>query len=114
MYQTSLSKGQELVAQRMVREFRLQGYDAFLITSPYHDGEAVVSEEEIAKHGGYTSVFDERLGIPLIRVGSVSISWPPRRIALSDFVPTLGQIVDAQKLNVLIVHSTLWNEPRTS
>ncbi|MDA4117165.1 MAG: hypothetical protein OK455_02355 [Thaumarchaeota archaeon] len=39
MYQTSLTKGQELVAQRMVKEFRAQSYDAFLITSPYHDGE---------------------------------------------------------------------------
>ncbi len=111
MYQTSQSKGQELVAQRMVREFRAQGYDAFLITSAYHDGQVVVSEEEIAKHGGYVYSFDERLGIPLIRVGAVGTSWPPRRISLSDFITTLGQIVDAQKLNVLIVHSTLWNGP---
>ena len=111
MYQTSLSKGQELVAQRMVREFRAQNYDAFLITSAYHDGEAVLSEEEISKHGGYVHLFDERLGIPVIRVGSVSMSWPPRRVSLADFVGVLGQIVDGLKLNVLIVHSTLWNGP---
>lgn len=111
MYQTSLSKGQELVAQRMVREFRAQNHDAFLITSPYHDGEPVVTEEEIAKHGGHLYLFDERLGIPVIRVASVNTSWPPRRITLADFVGTLSQIVDEQKLNVLIVHSTLWNGP---
>lgn len=111
MYQTSLSKGQELVAQRMVKEFRAQNYDAFLITSPYHDGELVVSEEEIAKRGGYVSLFDERLGIPVIRVASAIATWPPRRIAFADFVNVLSQIVDSQKLNVLIVHSTLWNGP---
>jgi D-inositol-3-phosphate glycosyltransferase len=70
MYQTSLTKGQELVAQRMVKEFRAQNYDAFLITSPNHDGEPVISEEELAMHGGYVYVFDEALGIPVIRVAS--------------------------------------------
>ena len=111
MYQTSLSKGQELVAQRMVKEFRSQNCDAFLITSPFHDGEPVVSEEEITAHGGYLYQFDERMGIPVIRVGSMNTSWPPRRISLSDFVGVLSKIVDDQKLNVLIVHSTLWNGP---
>lgn len=33
MYQTSKSKGQELVAQRMVREFIKMGHEAYLITS---------------------------------------------------------------------------------
>jgi glycosyltransferase involved in cell wall biosynthesis len=111
MYQTSMSKGQELVAQRMVGEFRAQNYDAFLITSPYHDGAPVVSEEEIAAHGGFVHVFDERMGIPVIRVAGAPQTWPPRRIALRDFITTLGRIVDDLKLNVLIVHSTLWNGP---
>jgi D-inositol-3-phosphate glycosyltransferase len=39
MYQTRLTKGQELVAQRMVKEFRRQGNDAYLITSIFHDWE---------------------------------------------------------------------------
>ena len=111
MYQTSLTKGQELVAQRMVKEFRAQNYDAFLITSPYHDGEAVMSDEELAMHAGYVYVFDETLGIPVIRVGSVPTTWPPRRASLIDFIDTLGKIVDNFKLNVLITHSTLWNGP---
>jgi D-inositol-3-phosphate glycosyltransferase len=111
MYQTSLTKGQELVAQRMVKEFRLQNYDAFLITSPYHDGEAVISDEELGMHAGYLYTFDENLGIPVIRVGSVPTSWPPRRASLVDFIDTLAKIVDNFKLNVLITHSTLWNGP---
>src|SRR5439155_1473299 len=49
MYQTSLTKGQELVAERMVREFRRQGYDAFLIThSTLWNG-----PEEVAKFMGW-------------------------------------------------------------
>src|ERR1700730_8982931 len=104
MYQTSLTKGQELVAQRMVTEFRAQNYDAFLITSPLHEGEPVMSDEELTMHGGYAYVFDERLGIPVIRVASVTSSWPPRRASLMDFIDTLAKIVDNFKLNVLITH----------
>lgn len=111
MYQTSLTKGQELVAQRMVKELRAQNYDAFLITSPNHDGQAVISDEELAMHGGYVYLFDERLGIPVIRVESVPTTWPPRRASLIDFIETLSKIVDNFKLNVLITHSTLWNGP---
>ncbi len=33
MYQTSTSKGQELVTQRMVREFNKLGQKAYLITN---------------------------------------------------------------------------------
>jgi D-inositol-3-phosphate glycosyltransferase len=111
MYETSLTKGQELVAQRMVKEFRALNYDAFLITSPYHDGEAVISDEELKVHGGFSYIFDERLGLPVIRVASVASSWPPRRASLMDFIDALGKIVDNFKLNVLITHSTLWNGP---
>ena len=41
MHQNSQSKGQELVAERMVKEFRAQGQDAYLITSIFNDGEPV-------------------------------------------------------------------------
>jgi len=111
MYQTSLTKGQELVAQRMVKEFRRQGHDAFLITSVYQDSEQSVSPEEVKKRGGYVHVFDRELGIPVIRVNSDNTTWPPRRISFTDFVGVLTNIVDDLKLNVLITHSTLWNGP---
>jgi D-inositol-3-phosphate glycosyltransferase len=111
MYQTSLTKGQELVAQRMVREFRRQGHDAFLITSIYQDSEQAVSPEEVKKRGGYVHIFDRDLGIPVIRVNSDNTTWPPRRISFTDFVGVLTNIADDLKLNVLITHSTLWNGP---
>ena len=109
MYQTSLTKGQELVAQRMVREFRRQGHDAFLITSIYQDSEPAVSPEEVKMRGGYFHAFDRDLGIPVIRVNSDNATWPPRRISFTDFVRVLTDIVEDLKLNVLITHSTLWN-----
>lgn len=111
MYQTSLTKGQELVAQRMVREFRRQGHDAFLITSIYQDSQQALSPEEVKKRGGYVHVFDRDLGIPVIRVNSDDTTWPPRRISFNDFVGVLTNIVEDLKLNVLITHSTLWNGP---
>jgi D-inositol-3-phosphate glycosyltransferase len=111
MYQTSQTKGQELVAQRMVEELRRQGEDAFLITSVYDDWEPVISVEEVQQRGGFVTLFDERLGIPVIRVNSTLTSWPPRRISFVDFVATLTKLVDELKLNVLVTHSTLWNGP---
>lgn len=111
MYQTSLTKGQELVAQRMVREFRRQGYDAFLITSIYHDWQPVVGIDDVRRRGGYIHAFDETLGIPVVRVNSENTTWPPRRISFVDFMGVIASIVDELKLNVLITHSTLWNGP---
>jgi len=111
MYQTSTTKGQELVAQRMVKEFRRQGYDAVLITSIYHDWEPVVSPEEAKKKGGYIHLFDRNLGIPVVRVNSEGASWPPRRVSFVDFMGVLSQLVEELDLNVLITHSTLWNGP---
>jgi D-inositol-3-phosphate glycosyltransferase len=111
MYETSSSKGQELVAQRMVREFNRLGHDAYLITSAYLDWEPVISEEEIVRRGGYAHTFDEKLGIPVLRVGSEIASWPPRRVLFRNFVGVLTQIVADLRLNVLITHSTLWNGP---
>ena len=111
MYQTSLTKGQELVAERMVREFRRQGYDAYLITSIFEDWEPTVSNEEITGRGGFLHLYDERLRIPLIRVDSYQGTWPPRRIFFRNFIDILKHIVEELRLNVLITHSTLWNGP---
>jgi D-inositol-3-phosphate glycosyltransferase len=112
MYETSRSKGQELVAQRMVQEFIKMGHKAFLITGTYHDGVKVVSSKNLAKSGGF--VYTERdpeVDIPVIRVDSYVARWPPRRINFRDFVSVLERIVDKFHLDVLISHSTLWNGP---
>jgi glycosyltransferase involved in cell wall biosynthesis len=111
MYQTSKSKGQELVAQRMVREFIKRGNEAYLITSIYHDGEEVVSAQSVRKIGGYLFTEDKELGIPIIRVDSYIARWPPRRIVFRDFISTLSNIMERFQLDVLITHSTLWNGP---
>ncbi len=111
MYQTSTSKGQELVAQRMVRDFNKLGYKAYLITSLFHDGREVVPAESLKKGPGYLYTGDSVLKIPLIRVDSYIAKWPPRRIIFRDFIHTLERIVDKFELNVLITHSTLWNGP---
>lgn len=111
MYQTSSSKGQELVAQRMVRDFIAQGHSAYLITSIYHDGTEVISPESLRNKKGYFFVKDHELGIPVIRVESYIMKWPRRRINFRDCIQVLGKIVDEFNLNVLITHSTLWNGP---
>ncbi|MDP2918767.1 MAG: glycosyltransferase [Dehalococcoidia bacterium] len=111
MYQTSNSKGQELVAQRMVREFNKLGHQAYLITGVFHDGKEVIPAEGLQKGKGYVVVKDDALGIPVIRVDSYVATWPPRRIVFRDFMHTLEKIVDDLGLNVLITHSTLWNGP---
>ena len=111
MYQTSNSKGQELVAQRMVRDFTSLGHEAYLITSVYHDGLEVIPSDSLRKGRGYVLVQDSELGISVIRVDSYVVKWPRRRIGFHDFVHVLERIVDEFKLNVLITHSTLWNGP---
>ena len=111
MYETSLTKGQELVAQRMVRELRREGTEAYLITSAYHDHEEVVSQGELVRRGGYIHTFDEALDIPVVRVTSRKGNWPPRRIMFTDFVANLTRIADDLRLDVLVTHSTLWNGP---
>jgi len=111
MYQTSTSKGQELVAQRMVRDFISLGHEAYLITSVFHDGAEVISSANLTRGKGYIFVEDPELGIPVIRVASYVVKWPRRRISFRDFVHVLERIVDEFKLNVLVTHSTLWNGP---
>jgi len=110
MYQTSRTKGQELVAQRMVKYFRNLGNESYLITSVYHDGKETVSEQQMGEKG-YFLVNDVELDIPVIRVASLVSKWPPRRIGFKDIVHTLERIVNDFQLNVLITHSTLWNGP---
>jgi glycosyltransferase involved in cell wall biosynthesis len=112
MYETSRSKGQELVAQRMVREFIKLGHEAFLITSTYDDGVKVASSGNFTKSRGFLyTERDHELGIPIIRVDSYVARWPPRRISFRDFISVLERIVDGFHLDVLITHSTLWNGP---
>lgn len=111
MYQTSRSKGQELVAQRMVKDFIRAGYKAYLITGAYHDNSAVIPAEVLQAGQKYMFVEDATLEIPIIRVDSYVARWPPRRINFRDFIGNLEKIVDDLKLNVLITHSTLWNGP---
>jgi len=112
MYETSRSKGQELVAQRMVRDFIRLGHKAFLITSLYHDGAKVASSLGSSKSKGFLyTERDHELGIPVIRVDSYMARWPPRRINFRDFISILERIVDGFHLDVLITHSTLWNGP---
>ncbi len=111
MYQTSASKGQELVAQRMVQDFNSFGQTAFLITSIYHDGAEVIPAESLSKNKGYIFTEDAELGIPVIRVDSYIVTWPRRRIFFKNFVNVLERIVEEYKLNVLVTHSTLWNGP---
>lgn len=110
MYQTSTSKGQELVAQRMVRYFRKIGHEAYLIASVYHDGKEIIGEESLGQRE-YILTNDSELQIPIIRVGSFTSRWPPRRILFKDSIHTLERIVNEFRLNVLITHSTLWNGP---
>ena len=112
MYQTSNSKGQELVAQRMAREFRTLGHTAYLITSPYHEGNRVVPDEVFEKsEKGYLISEDNIMQLPIIRVDGYISSWPPRRIMFRDFISVLRRIVNDLKLNTIITHSTLWNGP---
>ena len=110
MYQTSRTKGQELVAQRMVGYFRKLGHEAYLITSVYHDGKEAIREDMVGEKG-YVLVDDKELNIPVIRVISSTSHWPPRRVIFRDSIHTLERIVNDFQLNVLITHSTLWNGP---
>jgi D-inositol-3-phosphate glycosyltransferase len=110
MYQTSRSKGQELIAQRMVRYFNKLGHEAYLITSKYHDEKEVVSDSVLSGRG-WTQLDDSDLDIPIIRVDSFISMWPPRRMLFKDVVHTLETIVNNFGLDVLITHSTLWNGP---
>ncbi|MEM4545397.1 MAG: glycosyltransferase family 4 protein [Nitrososphaerota archaeon] len=110
MYQTSLTKGQELVALRMVKGLRKQRKDAFLLSTLFHDGKRVPWYEQVLKSmRGY--VVKEEFGVPVIRMDGYISSWPPRRIMLRDAQSTFRYIVEDLGVECFIVHSTLWNGP---
>lgn len=113
MYQTSNSKGQELVAQRIVKWARRLGIDAWLITSIYHDGEPVIPFNEVIKSiEGYIKFDkDPKIGLPVIRVDSSKTFWPPRRIMFRDCITILKNLDESIGIDFLITHSTLWNGP---
>jgi hypothetical protein len=113
MYQTSNSKGQELVAQRMVKWFLRLGYEAYLITSIYHDGNEAIKRRlvETSLEGYIFQEKDRTINLPTIRVDSYMAKWPPRRIMFKNFVDILRRINENFNVNALITHSTLWNGP---
>ncbi len=111
MYQTSRSKGQELVAQRMTAELNRQGHRTYLITSRFHDSRPVITSKEVRRNGGFVSYEDDALGVKVIRVDSHRVEWPPRRIDFNNFTSTMDRIVEELDLRALITHSTLWNGP---
>ncbi|HUI23740.1 MAG TPA: glycosyltransferase family 4 protein [Nitrososphaerales archaeon] len=111
MYQTSASKGQELVAQRMTKALASQGDRAVLITSRFHDFRSVISEDEVGRNHGYVGRKDKGLGLEVYRVDSRKVDWPPRRIEFANFISIIDRIAGELELDVLITHSTLWNGP---
>jgi D-inositol-3-phosphate glycosyltransferase len=112
MYQTSFTKGQELVAQRMARELFKQGHKVYLITGPYHDNKPIPEYNEIERGvEGYLFFQKSEFQVPLIRVNGYVSTWPPRRIMFRNFLDVLRRLSDRFSLDVIISHSTLWNGP---
>ncbi len=111
MYQTSSSKGQELVAQQMTRAFRKGQVEAYLIAGPYDDGKRILPSTvfETSLQGYQQDDKDDQM--PILRVDGYISKWPPRRIMFRNFVDSLRNIVDRFSIDVLITHSTLWNGP---
>ena len=110
MYQTSFTKGQELVAQRMTRELARQRHKAFLIAGPFHDNKLIAEYNELSVEG-YLFFQKSEFQVPLIRVDGYSSSWPPRRVMFRDFVSILRKLSDKFGLDIIISHSVLWNGP---
>jgi len=112
MYQTSFTKGQELVAQRMTRELVRQGHKAYLIAGPFHNNRLITEYEELERSvDGYLLFEKSEFQVPLIRVSGYVSSWPPRRIMFQDFVSILRKLVNNFEFDAIISHSTLWNGP---
>lgn len=113
MYQTSNSKGQELLAQRMVKWALKLGHEAWLVTSIYHDGSPVISEQELLRteRGFLVLERDPWVGLPTIRVSSDKSVWPPRRIFFRDFQSVLRELDELIGVEFMVTHSTLWNGP---
>jgi len=112
MYQTSFTKGQELVAQRMARELARQGHKAFLIAGPYHENKPIPEYDELERSvDGYLFFQKSEFQVPFIRVTGYVSTWPPRRIMFRNFLDVLRRLSDRFSLDVIISHSTLWNGP---
>ena len=112
MYQTSFTKGQELVAQRLASELHRQGHKAFLIVGPYHDNKLIAEYGKLQRNvDGYLFQEKNAFQIPLIRVDGYVSNWPPRRIMFRDFISVLRKLSDRFGLDTIISHSTLWNGP---
>jgi len=112
MYQTSCTKGQELVAQRMASELARQGHRTFLITGPYHDNIIVNEYDRLQRSiGGYLLYEKNEFEVPLVRVDGFISTWPPRRIMFRDFLSVLRRLSERFSLDTIISHSTLWNGP---
>ncbi|MCJ7634386.1 glycosyltransferase family 4 protein, partial [Candidatus Bathyarchaeota archaeon] len=112
MYQTSFTRGQELVAQRMTHELARQGHKAFLITGPFHDEKPVAEANELIRSDkGYLFFGKSEFQVPLIRVDGYISNWPRRRVMFRDFLSIIRNLVDRFQLDFIIGHSTLWNGP---
>lgn len=113
MYQTSNSKGQEVLAQRMVKWARRLGLNAWLITSIYHDDKPVIQPSSVVKSEKRYIMFesDPAIKLPTIRVDSSKAIWPPRRVLFRDFISILRTIDNDIGIDFVITHSTLWNGP---
>ena len=109
MYQTSNSKGQEVLAQKMVKWARRHGIEAWLLTSEYHDGEKIV---ELGDKPFKLFENDPAVEVPSIRARGSRVSWPPRRIMINNLVEILEEVDKALGgANFLVTHSTVWNGP---
>ena len=108
MYQNSFTKGQEIIAQSMVKGFKRIGTEAYLITGPFKDYKRVISKKYFKTHDYrfYKSKF-----CPTIRVDGYLPKWPHRRVNFYSFQYVLRKIVNRFDLNVLIIHSNNWNGP---
>jgi len=112
MYQTSFTRGQELVAQRMASELVRQGHRTFLITGPFHDEKPVAVANELMRNDkGYLFFGKSEFHVPLIRVDGYISNWPRRRVMFRDFLSIMRNLVDCFNLDFIISHSTLWNGP---
>ncbi len=108
MYQTSNSKGQELVAQRMVKWLRRLGVKAWLVTSVYHDGKKVVT---LGKDKYALFPKDPYVKIPVVRVAGYKCKWPPRRVMIAGLTEVMNALHSELGIDAIITHSTIWNGP---
>lgn len=108
MYQNSFTRGQEIIAQSMVKGFKRIGIEAYLITGPFKNYKRVISKKYFKTHDYkfYKSKF-----CPIIRVDGYIPKWPTRRVNFKSFPYILRKIVNKFDLNILIVYSNNWNGP---